>query len=103
MINAERRRNRLFSGGSNGRLYTVIFMSRTNDENSALYSVRIVEFLWIQSVMTHLARLGLFATPRKLLIKVIGSLLKYRRLYRCQTLNDGKRYSFVQSRSYFQE
>lgn len=43
MINTERRINRLFSGGSNGRRYTKIFMSRSNDEHSALNYVRIVE------------------------------------------------------------
>lgn len=51
--------------------------------------------------MTHVAQMELFATPRKLLIEIIGRLFKYRRLYRCQTLHDGKRYSFEQGRSYF--
>lgn len=45
MVNTERRRNRLFSGGRNGRRngYTMIFMSRSNDEHYALNYVRIVE------------------------------------------------------------
>lgn len=55
----------------------------------------------IQSVMTHFAQMEFFATPRKLLIEIIGRLFKYWRLYRCQTLHDGKKYSFEQGRSHF--